>query len=405
MTFFRRGLLLQSFNMTELGPFLSNMANLEYIELDSIAISSFPSWLGETPNLMYLRLVNPSPNLTELSNLDALPNLEYFIMQRTMIDHLPDTILQQSVLLRYLDLSCNELTTIPEHVFDHFTQLQGLVLGGNQITTLGLQTFASLMQLQVLDLKQPDSTADYASYGSPSFYSFTEMDFSAFAKTCSVNVPMSLQGLQNAHIVNNQQLQRLELANNDELIIPENLFSGLEPILETLDLAGMGLTNVNGFHLDQLCQLRNMRVASNNFSTEEDWLSYQIAINLQKMQYFYVDTANISYASAPLYVLSRFDETMQAFISTAVEAEPISTNPCEDAVWGSLLRNRQWSMPEGDTQCVNRFLALQTEALSWYNLKKDLAYAPCRAFVKAAQQPTVMPLFAFATLALCAALL
>uniref|UniRef100_A0A914W885 Uncharacterized protein n=1 Tax=Plectus sambesii TaxID=2011161 RepID=A0A914W885_9BILA len=401
-----RGLLLHNLNIPELKPFLSNMANLNYIDLTNIPLSSFPSWLADTPNLMYIKIESPSPDLLELSNLDALPSLEYFTLRVSMIDHLPDTILKQSVGLRYLDLTCNELTSLPEHIFDHFTQLQGLALGGNQITTLGLQIFANLAQLRVLDLKQPERGEDY--YGEPvdGPTSFTEMEASS-GRQCNSNLPSEgFENLQNAHLIKNKQLQRIELACNVGLKMPEDLFAGLEGSLRSLDLYGLGLTNLKGFHLERLCELRQMRVTKNDFGIEEEWINYQIAINLQKLHRVYITDANISQASGPLFVLSRVDETLQAFVTNDVQGQPFDSVTCESAIWGSLLRNRPWSMPDDGDVCLNRFLALKVQAKSWYDQKKNLAYAPCFATIRsAAHQYGAMSALAIGALVLSTKLL
>jgi hypothetical protein len=121
------GIALQHAAYTELPQLVPNPAQLKWLAMTGVPLIGWPAWLTNATSLLYLKVTAPNATAAfdEWQYLNTLPALEYFILTTSALDHLPDTgILAQSVRLRLLDLSCNQLTSLPADVFDHMQQLQ-----------------------------------------------------------------------------------------------------------------------------------------------------------------------------------------------------------------------------------------------------------------------------------------
>jgi internalin A len=135
-------------NLTALPDLLVKLTNLQFLNLSSTKLTALPDWLGQLTNLQSLDL--SSNDLTNLPDwLGQLTNLQSLDLRLNKLISLPES-LSQLTKLQSLSLGTNGLTTLPER-FDQLINLQFLNLRSNKFTVLP-EVVANLPQLQQLYL-------------------------------------------------------------------------------------------------------------------------------------------------------------------------------------------------------------------------------------------------------------
>jgi len=251
--------------LTELPASLSQLTQLESLNLSGNQLTVLPEWLSKLTQLRSLDLSgNRLTVLPEwLSQLTQLRSLNLSGNQLTM---LPEW-LGQLAQLQALDLSGNEFTVLPEWL-GQLTQLQSLDLPGYRVTALP-EWLGKLTRLQSLDLSGHRLTALPEWLGK-----LTRLQSLNLSGNQLNVLPEWLGQLTQLHELNLSrnrltalpeslgqltQLELLELADNQLTVLPESI-SGLSN-LSTLQLGEKTLGGNPLGHLPQFIrELKALRI-------------------------------------------------------------------------------------------------------------------------------------------------
>jgi GTPase SAR1 family protein len=141
--------------LTELPERLSQLTQLELLDISHNQLAALPEWLS---GLTQLRSLNLSSNrLTALpESLGQLTQLQTLRLSGNQLTELPES-LGQLTQLQWLNLARNQLATLPESLCQ-LTQLELLDLSGNRLIELP-KRLGQLTQLRRLDLDVNTLTA------------------------------------------------------------------------------------------------------------------------------------------------------------------------------------------------------------------------------------------------------
>jgi Leucine-rich repeat (LRR) protein len=133
--------------LTELPESLSQLTQLQSLDLRHNQLSTLPESLGQLTQLQSLKLRNNQLS-TLPESLGQLTKLQSLNLERNQLSALPES-LSQLTQLRLLNLSYNRLSTLPEWP-GQLIQLQELYLDGNQLSTLP-ESLGQLTQITYLN--------------------------------------------------------------------------------------------------------------------------------------------------------------------------------------------------------------------------------------------------------------
>ena len=273
--------------LTELPESLSQLTQLQSLDLGNNQLTALPEWLGQLTQLQKLNLSH--------NQLTALPEW-----------------LGQLTQLQKLNLSHNQLTALPEWL-GQLTQLQDLNLVENQLTAL-LESLGQLTQLQRLNLSHNQLTALPESVGQLNQLRFLGLEFNRIEV-----LPESLGQLK--------QLHELWLGDNRLTYIPDSLgnLCSLEKLavgknqLKSIPASLGALTQLKEFWLQvgnegnpvlalpecvrRMLKLEELGVADCGIATLPEWVG-----NLSALKRFLVSNNLLSDLPVSLARLQRLEE-------------------------------------------------------------------------------------------------
>jgi len=256
---------LQSLNvalnqLTEVPEWLRQLTQLQSLNLGHNQLKDLPEWLGQFTQLQTLRL--GGCQLTEVPEwLRQLTQLQSLNLAHNKLTALPEW-LGQLTHLETLNLGHNQLKGLHEWR-EQFTQLQMLDLGGNQLTAMP-ESWGQLSQLQMLDLSGNQLTALPESLGQ-----LKQLQTLRLRGNQLTTLPESLSQLT--------QLQALNLGHNRLTALPESL--GKLTHLLVLSLVNNQLATLPK-SLGRLTQLRMLYLASNQLKALPDSLVHLTALRV-----------------------------------------------------------------------------------------------------------------------------
>ncbi|XP_020379870.1 platelet glycoprotein V-like [Rhincodon typus] len=193
------------------------LPRLQALDLSANHLSELPEDLfGNLSNLTWLNLANNNlhslhlgKSLTKLTYLDLsnnnltvfqetfkhFPQLDTLFLNSNQLKTLPETGFSQLLLLKVLDLSNNELSSLPSQFLNHHHKLTDLRLDKNRFRTFTANLFSQLHHLQYLTI-----SGNVISYFPPEQFA------------------------------NLTKLLKLDLSNNSLIFLPLNLLSNLREL-------------------------------------------------------------------------------------------------------------------------------------------------------------------------------
>ncbi|KAG7269880.1 hypothetical protein CRUP_033247 [Coryphaenoides rupestris] len=186
--------------------------------------ATIPQGVPPTTQNLYL-FANGIEGLT-VEDFDGLESLEMLDLSQNKLTELPDKVFQPLTSLRNLDLSSNQVTHISENCFHGMALLERLYLSNNHIKTIHPAAFNGLEQLIELKLQGNQLTTLPA-----------------------LSLP---------------RLRLLDLRHNVfPTLGPEDLHT---PNLESLKLAGVGLTSLDNTLMVSLGNLHDLDISDNQLN-------------------------------------------------------------------------------------------------------------------------------------------
>lgn len=111
---------------------------------------------GAFITLFSLQILDLSLNVIEMLPKERLQGLHQLTKLNVSHNNLRDLedFSQDLGLLKYLDLSNNQLNKIDKETFGYLSSLKELYLTANRLTTIPMDSFKALRKLELLDIKR-----------------------------------------------------------------------------------------------------------------------------------------------------------------------------------------------------------------------------------------------------------
>ena len=233
--------------------------------------------------LDYLVLSRTGFNATKLSLLShyVWKNLQHLDLSYNDIRDIPN-IFSQFPLLKYLDLSFNELSRLLPTNFANLNVLQTLNLSGNYFVQFDLSVFRPLTNLIYLNISSLQRTVNITAGAVATFQKWSlPMTKLVLSNTKIIEeelwtslsaIPqleiLSLDRCNLTHIDNgvfqkNKNLRVLSLSHNKISLLPDDVFQGLEQSLEHLELQGNDISAISECVFQGLTSLKILDLRQN----------------------------------------------------------------------------------------------------------------------------------------------
>lgn len=202
-------------------------------------------------DLSHNKLINFPPAM-----FSALSLLKVLNLSRNEMSSLADRSFEGLSSLTYVDLSDNKLSSLPPELFIETTRLKEIHLRNNSINVLAPGIFSVLRELVVLDMSFNDLNSHWI--GSATF--------AGLEKLMLLDLSANKINKVDATIFKSlKKLQVLRLQENYIDMIPENTFLELQN-LNTLVLSNNRLSVISSFTFDGLKNLQTLSLDINRLS-------------------------------------------------------------------------------------------------------------------------------------------
>lgn len=202
-------------------------------------------------DLSHNKLINFPPAM-----FSALSLLKVLNLSRNEMSSLADRSFEGLSSLTYVDLSDNKLSSLPPELFIETTRLKEIHLRNNSINVLAPGIFSDLSELLILDMSYNDLNSHWI--GSATF--------SGLPKLAILDLSANKINKVDSTIFRNlKRLQILRIQENYIDMIPENTFLELKN-LHTLVLSNNRLSVISSFTFDGLRNLQTLSLDVNRIS-------------------------------------------------------------------------------------------------------------------------------------------
>jgi Leucine-rich repeat (LRR) protein len=330
-------------------PELSQLTNLQHLNLHGNQLTSLPPEISQLTNLQHLDLSRNK--LTSLPpEFSQLTNLQHLNLHGNQLTSLPPEI-SQLTNLQHLDLHGNQLTSLPPEI-SQLTNLQHLELGGNQLTSLPPE-ISQLTNLQHLNLVRNGLTSL-----PPEIFRLTNLQQLGLRQNGLTSLPPEISQLTNLRrlyldgngltslppeISQLTNLQHLELGGNQLTSLPPEISQLTN--LQHLELGGNQLTSLPP-EISQLTNLQHLNLVRNGLTGLPPEISQ--LTNLQHLNLVRNGLTSLPPEISQLTNLQHLDLTQNLFTSLPPEISQLTNLRHLD-----LSRNKLTSLPPEISQLTN----------------------------------------------------